>query len=224
MRKLLTGIFFTLAILVFAQIAQANTFVECEYGNSDACTAKYGAGIQGHWTYDSHNADGSWTCISDLGQFYCDKPYWGQCAGAFIGNPPKSPGVCWAGLSGSKPPVPASQLLYGPVHPREGTSACSGQAPGDMPSSADLYCVCGVGDAAACPTPTTPPPTPTNTPNPTPHPTTSPTPQPTPTPILTTGNLALQVQGIGLNDVLNPLHPIRRVILYFYPPTDTSFQ
>jgi hypothetical protein len=66
-------------------------------------------------------------------------------------------------------------------------------------------------------------------PTPTSHPTTNPTPTtpitPGPTiPPATTGNLSVQIDGIGLQDNPNPLHPTRKIVLYFYNPTDTSFQ
>lgn len=67
---------------------------------------------------------------------------------------------------------------------------------------------------ASNPTPTTPPNiTPTTPPNPTPT-----------TPPGTKGNLTVQIQGIGLQDNPNPFHPTRRVVLYFYPSADTTFQ
>jgi hypothetical protein len=79
-----------------------------------------------------------------------------------------------------------------------------------------LVCTAQPTAPTATPIPTTA--TATETPIP---PTVSPT---QPGALLTTGNLSLQLESIGKDDNNNPLHPTRKVILYFFDQQDTALQ
>jgi len=209
-----SSLFFLLLFSIFAKPAAADPYDCLHYGTKQCIALKVSAICSSGkplvtLTWNNPHNDSSFNIVYSHGGHWYMKPILSKVLSTTI--PPY--GKYQDGGTGSDPGFPATGGSFG--------AKITGGVPGNLGGS-------GITTGYSTPSITTTMPnctiTPTSNPTSGITPTSPPNVTPTSPPLPPTkGALTIQVEGIGLSENPNPLHPNRQIVLYFYPTTDTGF-